>query len=88
LKNSEFRVEKGELGMARKSKESNLPWMIYVFTMIILIINQINWFGKGLNPIPSDSNFSIMFHMLFVFCSVLVVFIGIIALLSISQSED
>jgi hypothetical protein len=72
--------------MVKKTAESKIPWLIYAFTMIILTINQINWFGKGIAPLPSDSTFSILFHILFIFCSVLIVFIGIIALLTLRET--
>ena len=72
--------------MVRKTGESKIPWLIYIFTMIILTINQINWFGKGISPLSSDTTFFILFHILFIFCSILIVFIGIIALLTLRES--
>jgi hypothetical protein len=72
--------------MVRMTGESKIPWIIYIFTMIILTINQINWFGYGISPLPSDITFSILFHILFIFCSILIVFIGFIALLALRES--
>jgi hypothetical protein len=72
--------------MVKKTGESKFPWYIYIFTMIILTINQINWFGKGISPLSSDTTFSVLFHILFIFCSILIVFIGIIALLTLRES--